>query len=456
MGAVVLISPPPLSKKSRAMGKKEPKKRKWRKNNLEDVEEALEDERLVNKIAKKTRLGKTSVADEVGDALFTEDTKGSGDGLNVRTRRELARAKIFPPKAPKLDMSATEELKVARAESQLQAARAGSAKGPKKQEPDVFDLWGSPATKPPSAAQQAFPGIRMQALTKPSKAPQTLHQKVGIAPAVLPAHEGQSMNPEASAFEDVACMAAAKQLEKEHELEAQDRKMHPVSHQLRDVAGNEAFRNMDEESRMALFKKLSYQRAGGAVDEDPGPEDGDGTVAVIRRMSALKKKSQAVRNSKKKQKHLDGLQKQRQERTALEKSVGQVGSLLKELKEVDELHGKRRKYKQELRAKRAAEEKEGVSVPKKGHRLGRNAFQEEEVLVPDSGAVGASKGLRAMPLQSCAVRERLSSIMRRGLLPPPADHAAKGEAGRVKRRNARVKNGRRFVSPLLRDNLMLR
>merc|ERR1712087_851734 len=116
------------------------------------------------------------------------------------------------------------------------------------------------------------------------------HQKVGLAPVVLPAHEGQSMNPETAAFEDLACLAAAKHIEQEQESEAIDRKMKPMTHALRDAVGAEALKNMTEEEKVEKFKALMCQGAGGAEDEN-----GDTNIQPSEksRAKALKIKAQS-------------------------------------------------------------------------------------------------------------------------------------------------------------------
>lgn len=118
------------------MGKKTKPKSKWRKADIEDVEEALEDERLVKKMKRHDGGG-----GDDGDDLFTVDTKGSFEGISKKSRREIARAKIFPPKRGNIGFTASEEGKIARAERQVEASRR-----PKPQEaPEVFDLWATPA-----------------------------------------------------------------------------------------------------------------------------------------------------------------------------------------------------------------------------------------------------------------------------------------------------------------------
>merc|ERR1719188_1623706 len=92
--------------------------------------------------------------------------------------------------------------------------------------------------------------VRQQPLPPASRVPKTLHQKVGVAPAVLPAHEGQSVNPDGEAYEDLACMAAAKELEREQEDENLDRKLHPMNHALRQAFGADEVKAMDDETKI--------------------------------------------------------------------------------------------------------------------------------------------------------------------------------------------------------------
>merc|ERR1712087_333837 len=124
----------------------------------------------------------------------------------------------------------------------------------------------------------------------------------------------------------------------------------------------------------------------------------------------------------------------------------------KEMREKSEFQKSRREYRVAHRAKALEDEAKGVSS--RFHRLGRARFTEEALVVPDAAAVSAGC-MRSMPLKASAVKERLSSIVRRGLVPPPPE-ASKSEAKRHKSKANRVKNGRKFVSPLLRDNLLLR
>eukprot|EP00449_Zooxanthella_nutricula_P023650 CAMPEP_0198527572 /NCGR_PEP_ID=MMETSP1462-20131121/24625_1 /TAXON_ID=1333877 /ORGANISM="Brandtodinium nutriculum, Strain RCC3387" /LENGTH=419 /DNA_ID=CAMNT_0044257381 /DNA_START=44 /DNA_END=1300 /DNA_ORIENTATION=+ len=417
---------------------KQPKRRNWRKAKIEDVEEALEDERLVNKLKRKAAADKgTSEAPE----LFTVDTAGSCEGLSSASKRAIARAKIFPPKGPNLGLSASEEAKVARAEGALGGPRKLRRRASAR-EADVFDLWAAPAQEAAKAAtereQAAASTVRRVAQNAPSSAPKTLHQKVSAAPAVLPAHEGQSMNPHGVAYEELACLAAAKELEREREVEAMDRQMRPLTHELRDALGAEATRDMDEEAKVQAYRELACPTAAaGAARAEAEAEE------------ALRKgqpwmKSQAHRNKEQKRKRIEAKQAQAKAQKRLEKSVGDVGAILKEMKDREEWLEGRKEYKRSMRAKRKQlEETEGV-VPK-CRRIGRGKFAEEAMVVPDAEA--SAKGLRAMPLQGAsAVRERISSIVRRGMLPAPVE-ASRGEVIRHKKNAGKLRRGRKFVSP---------
>lgn len=417
------------------------KRKSWQKVNVDDIEEARDDEQAIGKIKNKSLKGQGPV-DEMED-LFTVDTKGSCEGLSGASRRAIARAKIFPPKAPNIGISAIEGAKIARAEAGMKFSR----KRPKTA-PDAFDLWAEPDTK---AKRESGSTVRTVPQKGPSKAPKTLAKKGSAVPAVLLAHEGQSMNPESSAFEDLACMAAARELEREAEAEALDRKLHPMSFELKDAHGADAFKGMDEEAKVKAYRELSCPSAVAAEAAGAGSETEE--AAEERRAKVQRTKSQAHRNREQKRKNIDAKTEQLRQQKILNKSVGEVGAIMKELKEKEEWYEGRKAFKDQQRLKRKhLEETEGV-VPST-RRLGRTRFEEEAMLVPNSEA--ASKGLRAMPLSgTTAIKERLSSIVRRGLLPAmPA--FTKEEVTRRKKQVGKLKRSRKFASPLLRNSLLSR
>lgn len=426
------------------MGKKQPKRRAWRKADIEDVEDALEDERLVKKMKNQQSNGsgkKSKKNDEIeAEDLFTVDTKGTFEGISNSSRRELAKAKLFPKKGPNIGMSSAEEAKIARAENKLSAASRPKV----KKAPEVFDLWSEPPSSAKAKGSTEFNRLRKS--KRPEvRMPSTLHQKVGLAPAVLPAHEGQSMNPQKDAYEDLTYMAAAVEIEKEQEAEEVERKLRPMTAALKDAVGAERLKEMDEEEKFALYRSLMQQQS-----KEEANDDGEG--APVRKTKAWKQKAQSLRNKQKVKRDLDAKEEQARSQKLLQKSVGEVGSILKDMKEQDELNKQKKEYKESMRRKRKElEASEGV-VPK--HRkIGGGRFAEEAALLPDTEA--AAKGLRAMPLKTSAVKERLSSIVRRGLLPAP-NEANKEQRNRLKKRSNRQNNKRKFISPLAKDNLLLR
>eukprot|EP00931_Biecheleriopsis_adriatica_P104233 TRINITY_DN78927_c1_g1_i1.p1 TRINITY_DN78927_c1_g1~~TRINITY_DN78927_c1_g1_i1.p1 ORF type:complete len:479 (-),score=133.94 TRINITY_DN78927_c1_g1_i1:85-1467(-) len=421
---------------------KKPSKRNWRKADVEDVEEAMEDERLVAKLKKQAMKGGTGAEDDV-DALFTVDTKGSCEGLSASSRREVARAKLFPKKGPNIGMSAYEEAKVARAGEQMQANRKQKRPAP---EPEVFDLWSLPTSaekRRREAADDEVGAFHIRKRTKPAPdlIPKTMHQKASVAPAVIPAHEGQSVNPDSDAFEDLACMAAARQLEREEEAAVAERKMRPMTEALRHAVDN--LDGMDEEAKVALYRKIACSQSE--------QQEGESDEAFVRRTARKWQKSQAKRNKERRRKITNNKEEQLRAQQKLEKSVGEIGSILKSMKEEESARTERRAYRQAMRAQRKEQEKT-AGIMDSTTRLGRNKVNEEALIVPDANARGS--GLRSLPLKASAVRDRVSSIMRRGLLPSMPD--ASNMEAKQKKSAMKFRKKRQYMSPLLKDNVLLR
>lgn len=431
---------------AKGQNKRDPKRRQWRKVNTEDIEDANEDERRVNSLKQrslsnsKKRKGGPDAGEDAegkGDEVFTVDIKGSGEGISKRQRRILARQALFPVKAANIGLSATEELKVERAERRLEAA-----KKPKAICPGVFDLWltaalPSKAEKP--ADTREFAAIRPRKYM-PTSLPGTLHQKVGAAPAVIPAHEGQSTNPETGAYETLACTAAAAYIEKEREQEMLDRKIKPMTHELLDAKGSEVVQGLTDAQKVETFRKLSCrsQEDDALADElQEVVKDGPG-----------RRKSQAQKNKLTKQRIFDEEMSQKQQQKKMEKAVGEVGFMLKELKAEEDMIKTRRKYKDTMKTEKLRLEKEEGVLPSK-RRIGRTVFQERAMVVPDADA--ARKGLRGARLKGSAIHERMASICRRGLVADMPE-ATRSEQVRQSKVKARVKKSRKFISPLLRGS----
>eukprot|EP00747_Dinoflagellata_sp_TGD_P186315 gnl/TRDRNA2_/TRDRNA2_43291_c0_seq1.p1 gnl/TRDRNA2_/TRDRNA2_43291_c0~~gnl/TRDRNA2_/TRDRNA2_43291_c0_seq1.p1 ORF type:complete len:430 (+),score=125.49 gnl/TRDRNA2_/TRDRNA2_43291_c0_seq1:80-1369(+) len=427
------------------MPKKQPKKRAWRKADIADVEEALEDDRLVEKLKRKAEKGGT-----LDEELFTIDTAGSSEGLSRGSKREIARAKLFPPKGPNLGLTASEEFKIQRVQAGDANRQATASRQKRKAAESTegsFDLWGSSfdeeAAKKAAKMENA-PRVRFDSMPRPSKVPSTLHKHVGKSPAVLAAHEGQSMNPASEAHEDLMLLAASRQLEHEREEDDLNRKQRPITHELRDRMSAEEFDLLDEAAKLRLYKSLTV----GETAEDEGDGEGAGPGSRPRK---FRLKSQAFRNKQKRMKIVNDKEAQLRTQKQLDKSVGELGAIRKSIREKDQWEQSRREYRKELRKREVDEEKARGVVPKR-RRLGRTKFAEEALVIPNAEA--ASKGMRGVPLRASAITDRVSSIIRRGLLPAPAE-GSKFNVRHLKKKISRVKRMRKHISPLLRDNSLL-
>jgi len=254
------------------------------------------------------------------------------------------------------------------------------------------------------------------------------------------------MNPHREAYEDLACMAAAAELERERDEEELSRKMYPMRHELIDAVGHEKFKEMSEEEKMALYRKLNKNNSSGSA------EGLDAEGNYLKESKRWKQKSQATKSKKKRRKGLDAHEEQEKAKLRLEKQVGDVGTLMKGLQDESEWRQSRKEYRLSQRAKRKElESTEGV-VPKK-RKIGGGRYAEEAAILPDADS--GARGMRAMPLRTSAIKERLASVVRRGLLPPPSENTRE-TANFHRKKNNKIRRSKKFMSPLLRDNLLLR
>ncbi|CAJ1413334.1 unnamed protein product [Effrenium voratum] len=374
--------------------------------------------------------------------LFTIDTKGSMEGLSQASRRELARQRLFPEKE-RLGLSGSEEAKL---ERELQRQANWRPDGPKA--PELFDLWSTPTPAEQWKAEKADEQvgafhIRKQPKYLPVHTPRTMHQKESKAPAVLPAHEGQSVNPNSEAYEDLACIAAAKALEKEEEAAQLERQQRPITSELRDTLGAEAVNAMDDLARLEAYRRLICPNA-------PEQQEGESEQAYQKRVSKFREKSQAHRNKTRKRKITDHKQAQLKAQQRLEKSVGEVGAILKEMEQEEAFRKERKAYRAAMREKRKEMEAK-VGIMDVTTRLGRGKAPEEELAVPQEVA----GTLRQTPVQASAAKDRLVSILRRGLLPASAVEK-RAQGGRRLKKSLKFRHKKQIMSPLLRDNMVTR
>jgi len=233
--------------------------------------------------------------------------------------------------------------------------------------------------------------------------------------------------------------------EREHNEEVADRKMQPITKELSDLLGEEKVEQMTEEEKVQAYKEHFCRIS--SQEEGRGDENEAGEAGTQSRAVKMKEKLESKRKKTARRKDLEGLRKQELERRKLEKSVGELGAIKKQLKEEEDQLQARRDYRETMRSKRTHNEMLDGTVPH-NRRLGKHKFRDQTIIVPDSE--GLKKGLRSMPLQGCAIQERISSIVRQGMLPAPPQ-MSKEEVAKKRQQRNRVKRSRKFISPLMRS-----
>lgn len=168
------------------------------------------------------------------------------------------------------------------------------------------------------------------------------------------------------------------------------------------------------------------------------------SVTVDKNGVLQKRKTQAERNKEKRRKLREQEQLKEAKEKKLGKSVGAVGAMLKDMKAKAAESEEKQKFKKEAKARDKELEKKGMI---KKMKIGRIYYEEKGADI--GGADDGKKGLRAAPLQSLAIQDRIGSVFRRGMLqqPPPS---SKLQMHRVKKQTRAKLVRRKFVSPLLK------
>lgn len=418
------------------------KKKNWKKVNIKDVEDALEDERITKKLAKKMEDGGITT-----EELFTIDTSGDlGKKKSYRTRKAEARDKMMSWKTPRVGRSANEIAKIERA-----AAGATTSSSTKRKlkaeaadEHDPFDVWAGDALKVAPKGQKYLQTASGHLEKRAIKVPKTLGKRISDAPAIVVPHEGASINPSQDVYSELAYSITAQEMEKQFQEQALDRKLKPVTHTLRDLADPKELEGLDEAGKLALFRKLTLGAKAAEIADDEDQEGGDDSVTVNANGVLQKRKTQAERNKDKRRKLREQQQLKEAQQKKLGKSVGAIGTLLKDMKAKADDSTTKTAFVKEAKARDKELEKKGII---KKMKIGRIYYEDKTA---DIGRVDDGKrGLRAMPLQSLAIGDRMSSVYRRGMLQqPPA--SSKLQMHRLKKFTRAKLVRRKFVSPLLK------
>lgn len=424
---------------------KQEKKKNWKKVDIADVEEALEDERLTKRLARQMDKGKAGQLEE----LFTIDTTGDL-GKTPKTRsstKAAAQAKIMSWKRERIGTSANELAKMERAKAgeSMRESTKRKLKAQADSESSPFDVWGVDANSLAPNSKLHLPAASGMLEKRAVKVPKTLGKKMTDAPAVVLPHEGQSMNPATEVYSELAFKVAADEMEKQFQEQALDRKLKPITHTLRELADPKELEGLDEQGKLKLFRKLTLGAEAAQVEDEDAQEGQEGSISVGKNGVLQKRKTQADRNKDKRRKLREQQQLKEQQQKKLYKSVGAVGAMLKEMKAKAEDSKTKAAFIKEEKAKVKELEKKGII---KKMKIGRIYYEEAGAEIAASADDG-KRGLRAMPLRSQTIHDRVSSVFRRGMLQqPPA--SSKLQMHRIKKHTRAKLVRRKFVSPLLK------
>lgn len=425
------------------------RKKKWKKVNVEDVEEAMEDDRITRKLAKKMEMGGV-----VSEELFTIDTAGDlgKEKPSSSSKKAAAKEKIASWKTPRVGRSANEIAKIERAAAgtSMRESTKRKLQAEAANENVAFDVWGADASSVAPKTKRYLHTANGHLEKRAVKVPKTLGKRISDAPAVVAPHEGQSLNPTTGAYSDLAWSITDKEMEKQFQEQALDRKLKPVTHTLKELADPKELKGLDEKGKLALFRKLTLGAEHAEIN-DEHEENADGKVTVGKNGVLQKRKTQAERNKDKRRRLREQQEKKEAQEKKLGKSVGAIGTMLKDMKAKTEESKVKKASNKEAKAKEKELEKKGIV---KKMKIGRIYYEETGADI--GGAEDGSKGLRAAPLQSLAIQDRMNSVFRRGMLQqPPA--STKLQMHRIKKHTRAKLVRRKFVSPLLKGegNLLI-
>lgn len=424
------------------------RKKKWKKVNIEDVEEALEDERITKRLAKKMGDGT--------EELFTIDTTGDL-GKKPKTygsRKAAAQSKILSWKRERVGTSANEIAKIERADAgtSMRESTKRKLKAETLNENSPFDIWAVDAKAVAPKAKMHLPASSGMLEKRPVKVPKTLGKKISDAPAIVVPHEGQSINPSAENYDDLAFKITADEMEKQFQEQALDRKLKPVTHTLRELADPKDLEGLDEKGKLELFRRLTLGADSHEIQDNDAEQGEEGSITIGKNGVLQKRKTQAERNKDKRRKLREQQQLKEQKEKKLSKSVGAIGSMLKEMKTKSEDSKTKAAFNKEAKARDKELEKKGII---KKMKIGRIYYEEKSADIPESADAG-KKGLRAVSLRGQAIEDRISSVFRRGMLQqPPA--SSKLQMHRIKKHTRAKLVKRKFISPLLKgeNNLLI-
>lgn len=388
----------------------------WRKISTTDVEEAID----------TTHVQREAEARDLANELFEIDTEGANKKAEKRERRGVI---SFAKKRHSLLES--EEKKLEKYTQKLQSQKDQPRRAEKS-----LDLWGE-EEKPKlwCGRKSKESGIRVCGKMEPYQKPRTLDHRPSVAPAVCMAHSGQSINPKQENYEALVSEAAAVELKKEEEQEYLFRASQGMTADLIDRHGKEAVMSMTQEEKVKLF-------LGEAPEEEP---------VELPDKRPTERKTTTQRNKEAKAKALKAAQAQSKRAKQLQKSCGDIGTVLKEMNKTQRSAEERAALKKQKRMHKLEMEKEGKLVDKA--KIGKYRFAEPalEAQQPRNEDEGVKTSVRrANVLMGSAIRDRMHSILRRKMLPAnplaTAEVLTKAKESRFHKRKLR-----KYCSTALRE-----
>ncbi len=415
---------------------------------------------VVSGLAKKAEEKKAQEKLDAG-LLFSVDTKGNSQGLPTALRKKL---KVVDKTGKKTLPSAHELGRIDKMKKRMENREKQNATYMKKQtsKDSGFDLWAPTGAKvhsskdvdqfrlkadkeavesrnsvkdfPTSVIEKkldpemhkieyrnkcSFINLQAGQVQKPKNLPKMLGKTSSLAPAVVvPFKSGVSINPGQQAYDEIVDEIVAKEVSKMDAETEGLRKRKPMTAKLKDHYTDEELKAMDEATKIREYKRLMLKKEG----EESGAEESDGEAGCNsdkkldmqrKKMKPNERKTKAQRNKEKR--HAESLKQMSsaKRQKLLEKSIGQIPNLVREIEKENKAKGQEKEYNNSLKQEAIELEKKGIIVnPKK---VGRNKFTEEVLDVPQK----ATSSLRTAQVGS-AVKDRLQSLHRRnmGELPP--------------------------------------
>lgn len=276
---------------------------------------------------------------------------------------------------------------------------------------------------------------------KPKTAPKTLKMdkiKTCRAPSVvLPGNE-LSVNPGASVHDDfMAGVLAEDNMQQQADADAHERAYRPMTAKLLEAFTREELKAMGEGERLAEYRKLIFTH----VEDAAGGKKKGGAAAPKASTGPADRKTQAQRNKRARNEELEAEQSLAKKQKALDKSVGHVPNLLREMEQEEQARQEKKELVQKYDDEREALEKKGVVV--KGRKIGRSRFTEGKKLDDVNLPLQATSSFRAAQVGS-ALNDRVKSITRRNLIEQPAE-INRQTLLRVKKRGKRKERGNKHV-----------